>query len=229
MPFPYSGNPKDALLRHYPSHSRGTGRDGSVGIETRYGLDGPGIESRWWGGGARFSAPVQTCPGVHPSSCTMGTGSFPGVKRPGRGVDHPPPCSTEVKERVEPYLYSPLWVFVACSRENLLFTCIFTAEVQHSTDTRYVTKRTLSDMFHVADYVCRVLGSPEYKSDCFKTKLNASTNKGFIPNLFNGFIPQRKVRSQNHAKRELLLHTTCVSNYCTKLSLCAPTCFGLQL
>jgi hypothetical protein len=30
-----------------------------------------------------------------------------GVKRPGRGVDHPPPSSTEVKERVELYLYSP--------------------------------------------------------------------------------------------------------------------------
>ena len=30
--------------------------------------------------GARFSAPVQTGPGAHPASCTMGTGSFPGVK-----------------------------------------------------------------------------------------------------------------------------------------------------
>jgi hypothetical protein len=37
---------------------------------------------------ARFSAPVQTGPGVHPASYTMGTGSFPVVKRPGRGVDH---------------------------------------------------------------------------------------------------------------------------------------------
>jgi len=27
---------------------------------------------------ARFSAPVQTGPGVHTTSCTMGTGSFPG-------------------------------------------------------------------------------------------------------------------------------------------------------
>ena len=25
------------------------GRYSSVGIATRYGLDGPGIESRWWG------------------------------------------------------------------------------------------------------------------------------------------------------------------------------------
>ena len=47
-----------------------------------YGLDGPGIEFRW---GARFSAPVQTSPGAHPVSCTMGSGSFPGVKS-GRGV-----------------------------------------------------------------------------------------------------------------------------------------------
>jgi hypothetical protein len=53
-----------------------------VGIATGYGLDGPGIEFRW---GARFSAPVQTVPGAHPASCTMGTASFPGVKS-GRGV-----------------------------------------------------------------------------------------------------------------------------------------------
>ena len=37
------------------------------------------------GGGARFSAPVQTGPGAHPASCKMGTGSFLGIKS-GRGV-----------------------------------------------------------------------------------------------------------------------------------------------
>ena len=36
-------------------------------------------------GGARFFTPVQTGPGAHPASCTMGTASFPGVKS-GRGV-----------------------------------------------------------------------------------------------------------------------------------------------
>jgi len=41
-------------------------------------------------GGARFSAPVQTGPGAHPASYIMGAGSFPGVKRPECGVDHPP-------------------------------------------------------------------------------------------------------------------------------------------
>jgi hypothetical protein len=42
-----------------------------------------------------------------PSLLYEGTGSFPGVKRSGRDVDHPPPSSDEVKERVELYLYSP--------------------------------------------------------------------------------------------------------------------------
>jgi len=42
------------------------------------------------GRGARFSAPVQTGPGATQSPYTMGTGSFPGVKRLGRGVFHPP-------------------------------------------------------------------------------------------------------------------------------------------
>jgi hypothetical protein len=54
------------------------------GVATRYWLDGPGFESLW---SARFSALVQTGPGANPASCTMGTGSFPWVKRPGRDAD----------------------------------------------------------------------------------------------------------------------------------------------
>jgi len=56
--------------------------DSSVGIATGYGLDGPGIESRW---GVRFSVPVQTGPGAHQVSYTICTVSFPEVKG-GRGV-----------------------------------------------------------------------------------------------------------------------------------------------
>ena len=65
------------------------GPGSSVGIATGYGLDGPGIESRW---GARFSAPVQTGPGAQPASCAIGYRVFPGGKHwPGRDVDPSPP------------------------------------------------------------------------------------------------------------------------------------------
>ena len=71
------------LLGDYQAH---VGRDTAVGIATLYGLDDPVIES-WWG--ARFSAPIQTCPEAYPASYTIGTGSFPRIKQPGRGVDQP--------------------------------------------------------------------------------------------------------------------------------------------
>ena len=58
-----------------------------------------GIESRW----GRDFPPVQTGPGAHPASCTMDTGSFLGVERPGRAADHSPPCSTAV---IEEYSYT---------------------------------------------------------------------------------------------------------------------------
>jgi hypothetical protein len=63
---------------------------------------GPGIETRWEGDLPHQSrpAPGSTKPPVLP-------GPFLGVKRPRRGVDHPSPSSTEVKESVDMYLYSP--------------------------------------------------------------------------------------------------------------------------
>ena len=51
---------------------------------------------------ARFSAPAQTGPGANSACYTLGTGSFPGVKRQERGVDHPSPSSAEVKETEPP-------------------------------------------------------------------------------------------------------------------------------
>jgi len=57
------------------------GPSSSVDIATDYGLDGPGIESRW----VRDFPSVQIGPGAHPAFSTMGIGSFPGVKC-GRGV-----------------------------------------------------------------------------------------------------------------------------------------------
>ena len=55
------------------------GPGSSVGLATDYGLEGPEIESRL----ERDFPPVQTGPGAHPDSCTMGTGPFPGVEAAG--------------------------------------------------------------------------------------------------------------------------------------------------
>ena len=68
-------------------------RDSAVGIATRYVLDGQGIESRL---GRDFPHPSRR-PSGPASLLYNGYRVFPGVKRPGRGVDHPPPSSDEVK------------------------------------------------------------------------------------------------------------------------------------
>ena len=80
-------------MSYFKCYYLSVGRESVVSLATCYRLDGPGIEFRW---GVRFSAPVQTSHGAHPASYTMGTGSFPGVKRPGRSIDHQYPSSPEV-------------------------------------------------------------------------------------------------------------------------------------
>ena len=104
------------------------------------------------GGGEIFRA----CPGAHPASCTMGTGSFPGVKS-GRGVTltpHPLPVPWSRKRRAIPLL--PLWVvrpvqsLSACTRVHFTFFL----------PTGSLTLLPSSDVpsnTHVQDQTCSVL------------------------------------------------------------------------
>ena len=98
---------KQGCLLCYRLYS--VGRDISVGIATRYGLDGPGIEHL---GGEIFRTRPDR-PWGPPSPLYNGYRvSFAGVKRPGRGVEHPPTSNAEVKERVELHIFSssaPSW------------------------------------------------------------------------------------------------------------------------
>ena len=97
-----------------------SGRGSSVGIATHYRMDGPGIESRW--GGEIFC--------IHPDRPWGPTSfvydgywvSFPEVKRPGRGVDNPPPILRRCWRKSKAIHIIPLWGFVACSREYFTFT-----------------------------------------------------------------------------------------------------------
>jgi hypothetical protein len=65
-------------------------RDISVCIATRYGLDGPGIESQW---AVRIAAPAQTGSGAYTASCAMGTGG----KAAGACRQPPTPRRAEIK------------------------------------------------------------------------------------------------------------------------------------
>ena len=91
-------------------------RESVAGTATRYGLDGPGIESRW--GGRDFPHP--STPALRPTQAPIQwVESFPGEKRPGRGVEHPSPFyrGGYRKSRAIPLL--PFWAFVALSRVNV--------------------------------------------------------------------------------------------------------------
>ena len=80
------------------------GLDSSVSVETRYELDGPGLNR---GAGNIFRTRPDR-PWDPPSLLyNMYRVSFPGVRRSGRGVNHPPPSGAEVRETVELYLYLP--------------------------------------------------------------------------------------------------------------------------
>ena len=81
--------------------------------------------------GARFSAPVQTGPGAHPTSCTMGIGSFTG-KKSGRDVTltpHPLLVPRSRKSSAMPLLslraVRPVQSLSACTRVYFTFylTC----------------------------------------------------------------------------------------------------------
>jgi hypothetical protein len=73
-------------------------------IVTRYGLNGPGIESPW---GRDFPQPSRPALGPTKTPVQWVPGHSLGVKRQGSGVNLPPPSNAEVKERVELYLDSP--------------------------------------------------------------------------------------------------------------------------
>jgi hypothetical protein len=80
------------------------GRDSSVGIASRFGLDGPGIEFRW-----RRGFPHRPDRSWDPPSPLYnGYRVFSGGKAARAWHWPPTPSSAEVKARVELYLYPPL-------------------------------------------------------------------------------------------------------------------------
>jgi hypothetical protein len=93
--------------------------DNVVGIVTRYGLDSPGD---WMLVKVWFSAPIQTYPVAHPTSCIRGTWSLsPG----GVALTTHPRLAPRLKKE-KSYTSTPLWAFTACSKVHFIFTYIYT-------------------------------------------------------------------------------------------------------
>ena len=106
----------------------------SVDIATGYGLDGPGIASRW----GRDFPPVQTGPGAQPASCRVDTGSFPGAKS-GRVVTlttHPLLVPWSRKSRTIPVLrlwaVRPVQNLSVCTTVHFTFTYTSTSPMSRT-------------------------------------------------------------------------------------------------
>ena len=104
--------------------------------------------------GARFSAPVQTSPGAHPASCTMGTGSFPGVKSCW-GVTltpHPLLMRWSRKSRAIPLLLLwavwPVQSLSACTRVHFTFFFFFMYYISHTIHNNKCCV-TAKPLFHI--------------------------------------------------------------------------------
>jgi hypothetical protein len=144
---------------------------------------------------ARFSAPIRTGPGVHPTTCTKGTGSFPGVNS-GRGVtltSHHLLVPWSWKSKAIPIL--PLWAvrpvqsLSSCTRVHSSFclmlcttvcrevfcfqfvkTCYFTRICITPTrklrlSLRPSARNFLTPTILYVDLLCRILVSPKWRSD----------------------------------------------------------------
>jgi len=97
---------------------RRVGRCSSVGIATRYGLDVSGLEPRW-----RQHFPHPPKPVLKPTQppTKRGTGSLPGVKKLGSGVDQLPHLGPKLKKE---YSLLPTCDFMACSRVTVPYIYI---------------------------------------------------------------------------------------------------------
>jgi hypothetical protein len=127
--------------------------------------------------GARFSPPVQTGPGAHLASCTMGTRFFLGVeKQPGCDADPSLPSSAEVYKHSRKSL--SVRAFVACKKGETQhhFITIFT-----STSWRLICTKMEKTFFHgkyrILPFVIPVHQLPEEISkSCRNNDITVSFN-----------------------------------------------------
>ena len=119
-----------------------------VGIATRYGLDGPGIEYRWERDFPHQFNRLRGSPSLLENGHPV---SLEGVKRPGRLVHHQPLSKPRLKKE---YIYTntPLVYFMVCSKAKFTFTQqkpnLFAEGCTHN----HKSSCTMSDIFLAGTY-----------------------------------------------------------------------------
>ena len=161
--------------------------------------------------GARFSAPLQTGPGVHPAFCTTGTGSFPVVKS-GRGVKLTPhPLLVPWSRKSRAIRLLPLWAvrpvqsLSACTRVHFIFT--FTTVVPVPVVAR--SKAWVCGRSSVEIVGSNPIGGMDVFYECCVLSLRRAYRscRGVQPS-----VVRRCVWSRNLVKEEALAHWGAVAS-----------------
>jgi len=128
------------------------GRCSSVGIATelRAGRSGDRIPLE-----TRFSAPVQTCPGAHPASCTMGTESFLGVKSGGGVTLTPHPLLVPLVIKEYSFSSTPPMGCTACTEPQYLYKGEFYLLHEGQYTFMIISRSFLLRMINISDTSCR--------------------------------------------------------------------------
>jgi hypothetical protein len=99
------------------------GRDSAVSIATRYRLDVPGIQSRW---GRDLPHPSRPALGPTQPPIQWVSTSFPEVKRPGHGVNHPSHLASRLRKEYS-YNSTPLLSLRGLLRVKFAFIFMYPA------------------------------------------------------------------------------------------------------
>jgi hypothetical protein len=184
--------------------------DSSVGIATGYGLDGPGIESRW---GEIFRT-CQDRPWGPPSLLYNGYRVFPGGrKRRGRGVDHSHPSSVEVME--ESNYISTHTLGHTGPVTGLLYLYLTDLHIRHCNEmllsTSITYNNTFFEHFHVTNSIHVSVLINHLKSNFFVKPLPAECIPSFAK------TDERKPRHRKIAARYSVIgiNWLFITNKCT--------------
>jgi len=146
------------------------GQDSSVGIATRYGLDGPGIESRW----VRDLLHPSSGPEAHPASYTW----VPGLSREKSGwgvalTTHPIQRRGSRKSRA--ILLLPFWAFLACSMVN--FTSFCNVSNLFPVWSKYFLSTLFSNVCHLCSFILpKIWTISSYRSPKIRKVMNLFKN-----------------------------------------------------